>query len=788
MVLENPWLCFQFDLASFSWHLASRVDTRLQLRHVRLGAAGQSVTGARWLWYDGLTSTEASQHNQVGPHGLEQRLTIQAVWARQPGLRWQAEFALPLEHPFLRWRLAVTNHTAPRQHLHRLTLAAIGPRLAAAIPAATLHLAHKHQLALFSNGYQSWSTTLVRQAQQRQPLSKMGIFGDTKHFNLLNPFAYRRGHILSDMFGVLADRAGGTGLVLGSLAQSQQFSVLEAHLQTDAPSLHLLAQADAVPLDPGETRQTDWAYGQFLPTLAEPFADYATAVAREHAVTVPTRVPSGWCSWYHYFDKVTEADMLANVRALERDAARLPLDVVQLDDGFQQQVGDWFTTKATFPRGLRPLADDIRLAGYTPGLWLAPFIARSDARLVRAHPDWFLRNLQGRWANAGFNWWRWCYALDPTHPGVREHTAQLMHTAVYDWGYPYLKLDFLYAAALPGRRHDPTQTRAQALRSILQLVRDTVGEHTFLLGCGCPLGPAIGLFQAMRIGTDVGPHWHPSLSWPLLTRILHDDTLIASTRNAVQNIITRSFMHQRWWLNDPDCLLVRDHATELSEAEVTTLATVIALSGGLVLVSDEWHKVNPARLRYITALLPNLPDHARPLDWFERDLPDVLTLPLQGAAGSWQVIAVFNWGNWPHRRTCRLSDWGLPAGDYWVSNFWEPDIQRVNTASPFTLSLAAHGAHLLAVRPVRPRVPHLVATSWHFSQGTEITHWQVETDTVQAQINLGRVAEGQLVVHLPRPLRQATAQGEPLAFYSLGAGLWAVRLTVARTAEVCLQF
>ncbi len=787
MLLENSHLRFQFEAATFTWHLASQHEDRLYARHIRLGAEGQSVAGARWAWREGLTVTEASQQVRPGPHGLESAWLMTAVWPRQPGLRWLAEFALPLDQPFLRWRLQVTNQAAPRQYLHHLTLAEMGARWVRSAPPARLHLPRTDALALFSNGYQSWSATGVRHADQRQPFSKMWVFGDSKHFNLLNPYAYQRGHMLSDMFGVLADRAGNSGVVLGSLAQTQQFSLLETRLDSPDPAVRLLAQADDVPLEPGETRLTDWAYWQFLPTLDNPFDDYAAAVARENAVRVPERVPNGWCSWYHYFDRVTEADVLNNVRALQAGAHSLPLEVVQVDDGFQQQVGDWFTTKPTFPRGLRPLADDIRQAGYTPGLWLAPFIARSDAALVRQHPEWFLRDLSGRWANAGFNWWRWCYALDPTHPGVREHTARLVHTAVHEWGYPYLKLDFLYAAALPGRRHDPTQTRAQALRGILQWVRQAAGDDTFLLGCGCPLGPAIGLFEAMRIGTDVGPHWHPSLSWPVLTRMLHDDTLLASTRNAVQNIITRSFMHRQWWLNDPDCLLVRDHATELSEAEVTTLATVIALSGGLVLVSDEWHKLNPKRLRYITALLPNLPQPARPRDWFARGVPNLLTLPLSGAAGDWLVVGLLNLGNLPHRRQLTLDDLGLPAGKYWVSDFWEPQVHRLMTTVPLTLPLAAHGARLLAVRRAQAGA-QVVATAWHFSQGVEITHWEAGETSAVAHINLGRVAEGQMVVHVPRPLHRATLDGAEAAFYALGDDLWAVRGTVNGTATLKLAW
>jgi alpha-galactosidase len=138
-------------------------------------------------------------------------------------------------------------------------------------------------------------------------------------------------------------------------------------------------------------------------------------VARENQARVPAHTPVGWCSWYHYFDKVTEADLLGNLDAIQVRRDRLPLDFVQLDGGYQAQVGDWFETKPTFAHGLRWLADQIRARGQVPGLWLAPYIVSSDAQLLRQHPAWFLRQPDGRLANAGYNWFRWCQALDPTH-------------------------------------------------------------------------------------------------------------------------------------------------------------------------------------------------------------------------------------------------------------------------------------------------------------------------------------------------------------------------------------
>jgi alpha-galactosidase len=165
----------------------------------------------------------------------------------------------------------------------------------------------------------------------------------------------------------------------------------------------------------------------------------------------------------------------------------------------------------SFPDGVAPLASEIRTAGFTPGLWLAPFIVDPSSQLARQHPEWLLRSRFNRPVNAGYVWNRLNTALDITRPEALAYASEVVQTAVHTWGFPYLKLDFLYAAALPGNYYDPTRTRAQALRQGLQALRLAAGPQTFLLGCGCPLGPAIGL-GCHVIGADVArignqPEW-----------------------------------------------------------------------------------------------------------------------------------------------------------------------------------------------------------------------------------------------------------------------------------------
>jgi alpha-galactosidase len=217
-----------------------------------------------------------------------------------------------------------------------------------------------------------------------------------------------------------------------------------------------------------------------------------------------------WCSWYSFYRTITEPALHAVVDELHGFA----FDVFQVDDGWQRGVGDW-KPNGEFPSGMAALADQIRRAGYRPGLWLAPFLGHEQSDVVRDHPDWLLRDGDGRPVSAGWNWDGQVYALDVTHPAALEHILAVIGRAVA-WGYDYLKLDFIYAGALPGVRYEPID-RHVGYRRTVERIRSVVGDDVMLVACGAPVTPSIGVFDAIRIGPDVSETWENAAA----TQYLH---------------------------------------------------------------------------------------------------------------------------------------------------------------------------------------------------------------------------------------------------------------------------
>lgn len=316
-------------------------------------------------------------------------------------------------------------------------------------------------------------------------------------------------------------------------------------------------------------------------------AAWATGYAARLGVPAPRPAPTAWCSWYHYYTRVTAADMTENLAGI--GARGLPVDVVQLDDGWQSAVGDWLTYSDRFP-SLAGTVGGIRDAGRRAGIWVAPFTVSADSETARAHPDWLLRGADGAPADAGHNWGGPLYGLDLTHPGVRDYLTGTF-TRLAGMGVDYFKIDFLYAGALEAPRHDDSHPLA-AYRSGLALIRRAVGPEAYLLGCGAPILPSVGLVDAMRVGADVAPVYRPD----------GGDASQPSQWSATVSTVGRAWQHGRFWVNDPDCLIARP-AVQRRER----WARVVEAYGGLRSCSDRIAELDEWGLETTRRVLAEVP-------------------------------------------------------------------------------------------------------------------------------------------------------------------------------------
>jgi alpha-galactosidase len=423
---------------------------------------------------------------------------------------------------------------------------------------------------LYAEGWQSWSavstlpaTTPPRQVTARESLAVECQYGAAA------PAGVHQGA------GLLAIDPGDEGPVeiFAAVSAAERVPVIQARVCDG----YLMVSADG-PV----TRRTDAGDGGLTGALGRWAGEFAGRAGVPPAG--PRAVPPVWCSWYQYYAAVTQDDILANLAAM--DDLRVPVGVVQIDDGYQAAPGDWLQPSGRFP-DLPGLVRRIRDAGRRAGIWIAPVLVGRSSHLLRNHPGWVVRDAAGEPVFTGAR----CggqesTALDVTHPDAAAYLSGVLR-AMRGWGVDYFKIDFMYAGACEGRRHEDV-TGVQAYRRGLRLIREAIGPQALLLGCGAPILPSVGLVDAMRVGPDIAAGYEPADGSPSGP----------SQRAAARNTVARAWQQGRFWVNDPDCLLARPGVQRRED-----WAEVVARYGGLRSSGDGLRNLDPWGLETTRRLL-----------------------------------------------------------------------------------------------------------------------------------------------------------------------------------------
>jgi alpha-galactosidase len=510
------------------------------------------------------------------------------------------------------------------------------------------------------------------------------------HRNFHLPRQRRPGHLTSALFGVLAvpDQ---DPITVGVLGPQEHFAQVRVEPQRGGLRLWTQLQFENQPIPAGARLSLPRIFVGRGPAWR--VLDRYTQLLAQAWRVEPRPVPTGWCSWYRYFTSIDERECLKNLDLARH--LRPPVRIFQLDDGYQRELGDWLTPNAKFPSGLETLARRVREAGLVPGIWVAPFLARMGSQLLREHPDWLLRDQRGRrvvglW-NPNWGPLSFAYALDATRPELLAHLRNVF-TTLRGYGFGFFKLDFLYAASLPGAYHDASLTSLGALRQALEVIREAVGD-SYILGCGCPLEAGIGLVDSMRVGNDVTPYWSNSIDgW--IGRGFEQ----LSTRNCIRNTLVRAPLNGRLFLSDPDCLLTQAEGNGLQPIEKRTLAQINALSGGTLMISDDLGTLDAEGRRLIEFAF-RLGEEVRAVkrtyaapDLMERRMPE-----LQLALGPEDVyLGVYNFGQHPVPKTVRLADF-IPWPRYTVQEYESGRHVELREGELRTEAIEPHGTRLFRV-------------------------------------------------------------------------------------------
>lgn len=419
------------------------------------------------------------------------------------------------------------------------------------------------------------------------------------------------------------------------------------------------------------------------------------AAMKAYAAHVPplehTEAIVGWNSWDYYFFAVSLPALIENMDALRRDPLLAQhIRYIVIDGGWEHRNGEW-EPNYRFPGGLERAAAEITARGFIPGIWTAPALVDQFSSAGLTQPELLIKNQYG---DPQFADTHGHYLLDPTHPAGEAFIEQL-YTRLYNAGFRLFKVDYVEELVSLHRFHRANFGSYDALRHLFTLIRRCVTDESHIIGCSLPAACGAGYADSGRIGIDIHNHWS-HVEW-------------------VCDYLQLSYwQHGRIWTNDVDFLVVRGQDTSRESStnvtnphaydphpprwrrgpdftliEAQTWASIVALSGGNVFLSDHIAQLNDAGQQLIKKVIAPTHVAAEPLDLCDERRASLWLqkLPYQ------HRLTVINWRDEPAERVIVFDEWfdHLPQC---VTDFWNECDVPVHDGK-LTIRLEPHASVVL---------------------------------------------------------------------------------------------
>jgi len=451
----------------------------------------------------------------------------------------------------------------------------------------------------------------------------LGFYTDRGHYMLEEPAGYR---IVYNVINI--SPAANEQYLLG-FTSSNRYA---GKFYLSADTVKVVMDMENLEIPAGASWKLEDFYMEKSSDRNTLFKNFSAAIEKNHP-RLRSPLPTGWCSWYCFGPEVTDKNIYDNLAAIKQEVPRLKY--IQIDDGFQANMGDWLTIGKSFGGGIKEVLQKIKKEGFEPAIWVAPFICDTNSSIYKEHKDWLLKDEAGnplRSDKVGFGGWRlapW-YVLDGTHPEVQKHFEQVFSTMRKEWGCTYFKLDANYWGAIhKAKYYKKNATRTEAYREGMKAILKGAGD-AFILGCNQPMWPSLGLIHGSRSSMDVSKDWN------------------AIHRTGRENLF-RSWQNGKLWWNDPDCLLLTG---KLSDNIFMFHASLLYATGGMLLSGDDIPSLTPNRLH----ILRKMADATGIAAEFNADTFDYGWIQ----EGKKQKLVVLNWDDKPKtfkipvKRPCTL--------------------------------------------------------------------------------------------------------------------------------------
>ena len=551
----------------------------------------------------------------------------------------------------------------------------------------------------------------------------------------------------SNGMATLANSVTGKTFTMGFVTGEHHRPIVSVRYipDTDEIKIEGIARFNGKVLSPGESEKTDELILQASDDPLLSLESYGDLLAKTHS---PRQTPAaiGWCSWYAIRLPISHSFTVDNARIVAQRFRQLGMNIMLLDHGWQEGdiCGDWEVDKKDFPGGLSALAKELKELGLELGIWIAPTDIAETSQLFQNHPDWMLRDANGKPQST----WRWFwepkplqYQIDATQQDAYDYIVKTFRQ-LRETGATYFKIDFIAGCA--GENLYPKDAKAvrgwTPLKRAMLAIREGAGQDAYVRYCQTPpllsTGIADGVF-ATNDTLDAG-----ASTW---------DTL----REVFRMSAAQYYIHGKLYNHDACDLSVRaDAGTE----ECRLRVMMLAFSGSSILFSDDLTRLLEERIVMMQQCIPGFPKAARPLNLFTGKMPDIWHLHCSAADIEWDLLALFNFDETQRGITVSWKDIGMPTcpdevganTQCLVREFWTEQFIGEFTES-FTVVVPGLAARLYSIWPSTDK-PQYLGTNLHLSQGeVELVslNWDETTRKLSGTFQRAAGICGRAYFHVP---------------------------------------
>ncbi|OPH60283.1 coagulation factor 5/8 type domain-containing protein [Paenibacillus ferrarius] len=425
-------------------------------------------------------------------------------------------------------------------------------------------------------------------------------------------------------------------------------------------------------------------------------------------------VPIGYNSWYALrFDDLTAENMYPLVDYVANNMQSKGYQYVNLDAGWENGDGDWTPNAAKWPvkvageNPMKSFTNYVHSKGLKAGTYINPFSVESnflDTTIPNTSYTFrqaVLRDTSGALKTTYIG----TYALDTTHPGTQQYLRDSIQRYI-DWGFDYIKADFLDFGLYEGNHYDSTKNGMQAYRLGMGILKDKVlaaGRPIFIDESISPLLPA-AFAHGRRLGCDTE------------LGVTGGGTTYTGYERQAFNAAASWFSNGTiWQYNDGDMEMVDNlsgnGSNRYDKNQARLLTNAVALAGGHWLVSEQLSVVPDDKMDIFRnsklLQISQLGKAAKPVsmtNFYAGGEHSPSQLYLTDTNGD-RIVGLSNWANTGASMTVTFADLGLSATTpYYVSDLYKGISLGTFTGS-YTQSFADADATMIAISAANPSLP-----------------------------------------------------------------------------------